>query len=106
MTVARITVQPAGLSFFAEIGEPIMMAATRQGLRWPTSCHGQGECGLCAALVIEGEEHLTPISPAETATLAAAGRKAKACGPQWRLACQAHACGDVMLEKRGVRPVG
>jgi ferredoxin len=95
-------VLPLAVVVNVEIGESLMAAAERQGLYWPTVCHGDAECGTCAVVVEEGAEHLCPCGAKERQTLAA-GRWAG--DPRARLACQLRLTGPVRVFKRGVRTI-
>jgi 2Fe-2S ferredoxin len=99
----RIVVQPQGITFDAEPGETIMGAAIRNGYWWPTTCGGHAECAVCAVVVEEGAEHLSPINDGEVSLLPTVPQAVL--HPNWtvRLACQAHVSGDVVVTKRGVR---
>lgn len=52
----------------------------------------QGDCGVCAIKVIEGENNLSKKTKVETATLAQ-----KKLDPSCRLACQCSILGDVTI---------
>ncbi|WP_435607114.1 CDP-6-deoxy-delta-3,4-glucoseen reductase [Pseudomonas knackmussii] len=49
----RVTLQPSGASFEAQPGERILDAARRLGFDCPQSCRN-GNCHICAALLVEG----------------------------------------------------
>ncbi len=55
-------------------------------------CNGQ--CGVCAIKVIEGEDHLSRQTKQEKMTL---GEK-KLTSPPYRLACQCAILGDITIE--------
>jgi uncharacterized 2Fe-2S/4Fe-4S cluster protein (DUF4445 family) len=59
-------------------GTSVFEAADGVGVRVPTSCHKQGQCRECLIEVVEGMEHLTPLTPEE-----------EHLGPGFRLACRA-----------------
>jgi len=100
--VGRVTVLPAGITFAVRAGETVFHAATRHGLRWPSLCGGDCECGICY-MVVEGDPAaLSARSADETARLAT-GMKANE--PRARLACRTRVTGQVTVRRKGVRPV-
>jgi ferredoxin len=98
--VPVVTVLPVGVTVDLAETEPLMMAARRQGLWWPTVCGGDAECGTCWVIVAEGLEHCGEMTEAERARLAL-GVKAKE--PRARLACQLRVSGPVTVHRRSVR---
>lgn len=100
--MARVTVQPSGITFEAAEGETIMAAARAAGYWWPTSCGGKGECTTCAALVLHGIEHLSAMGRYEEFNLVRQRGRASLKQPI-RLCCQAHVYGDVEVQKPGVK---
>ena len=48
-----ITIRSTGVRFTVEVGETILQAGLRQGIKLPYGCHG-GLCGVCVSRVIEG----------------------------------------------------
>lgn len=97
-----VRVEPSGITFDIASGEPIMAAALRHGYRWPTTCEGLASCGICYIELLEGAEHLGPVSADERYVLddLPARRFAKGL---LRLACQATSSGDVVVRKKGVK---
>jgi CDP-4-dehydro-6-deoxyglucose reductase len=83
----RVSVQETGATFEAQPGEPLLAAATRQGVRLPHECTFGG-CGTCRIRLLQGrvsyEEMPLALSPGE----AEAG---------YALACQARACSDLVI---------
>ncbi len=63
--MAAITYQPSGTRVPCAPGESVFEVARRAGVRVPTACAGQANCGLCRVKVVSGEEHLTPFNAAE-----------------------------------------
>ena len=99
----KIIIRPAGLEVQAKAGDSVMDAAWACGVRWPTSCGGQGECSSCIFVVVSGKENLSSIGKWEARALSQVmGNRAP--NGDIRLACQARVLGDVEVEKRGVRP--
>jgi ferredoxin len=68
-TVYTVCVEPQGIELVARHGETVIAAAERLGWRWPTICHGDGECSVCWVKVIGGSAHISPMSEDERATL-------------------------------------
>jgi 2Fe-2S ferredoxin len=90
------------IEFAVNDGESIMAAAQRCGWRWPTVCHGQGECTACWFAVLAGAANLDAPRPHELETLQLLPSLLRATGTT-RLACQTTVRGDVVIRKRGVR---
>ena len=97
---ARVRVEPLGETLIVRPGEPLMRAAARQGLRWPTICKGSGLCGACYVRVVEADEALEPPSKRESATLKLVPPHMR--GPEVRLACQLVPRGTMSVERVGV----
>jgi ferredoxin len=97
-----VTVQPNGVRLDPEPGETVFLAAARQGYRWPTVCGGLGTCRTCLMVVDEGRENCSPIGDLEAEGLDAL--KEPKDGVR-RLACQTRVSGDVLVTKRGVKPI-
>lgn len=98
----RIRVLPADVSFDVADDESVFRAAERQGIRWPSVCNGDCECGICYMVVEQGAENMCVRSQAEADRLAL-GMKANE--PRARLACRSRLLGDVTVVRRGVKPV-
>ena len=81
-----------------------MQAATAQGYRWPTLCHGQARCTICAVELVDGFDHVEPAGPVEAPVLERLHRLSIPSGPR-RLACQLRLTGDVRVRKKGVERV-
>ncbi|MBD2077442.1 (2Fe-2S)-binding protein [Phormidium sp. FACHB-592] len=58
-----------------------------------TNCSGYGQCGTCLVEVVEGMEHLSPLTDTEKVKL-------KKKPPTYRLACQALVNGDVTIKTK------
>lgn len=103
--MAKIIIQPLGLTIEAEVGETVMGAAQAHGLYWPTTCGGEGICTTCTMTVLEGGEGLSEVGRAERRTLTQEqGDSALSRG--LRLACQARVVSDertITVRKPGVR---
>ncbi len=104
MPSLTVRVEPSGIAFEAEPGETVMHAAVRQGHRWPTLCHGEGSCTICHFEVIGEAAGLAPPSATESDALRHCGAS-RWCAGEVRLACQARVLGDVVVRKKGVRPL-
>lgn len=96
----RVLVVPLDAEIVVQDGETLMAAAERSGYRWPTVCHGDGECGVCYVIVESGAERLSPMGTGERATLE---RVRRANDSRVRLACQLEVYGSVRVSKPGVR---
>ena len=99
-----MVVEPAGLAFDTLDGEAVMAAAVRNGVAWPTVCHGLAECGVCVMSVVDGVDALSPVEPKEADMLRRVPGLRRLEAP--RLACQAIVHADVVVRKRGVRAAG
>jgi 2Fe-2S ferredoxin len=97
-----VLVQPAGIRLVPGSGETVFAAAQRSGYRWPTVCGGLGTCRTCVMVVEEGREYCSSIGELEAEGLDAL-KEAK--DGVHRLACQTSVSGDVVVHKRGVKPV-
>lgn len=97
----RVRVLPSNVVVEVADGESVFAAACRQGLRWPSICHGDCECGVCYMLVESGAENLSAKSSMEADRLSL-GMKANDSAA--RLACRCEVHGDVTVVRRGVRP--
>jgi ferredoxin len=98
-----VRVEPSGSVFDAEMDESLMFAAERHGYYWPTICGGHGSCRACVCSPVEGADNLSPVDDWEREGLDALGL-VRPGFPSPRLACQARARGDVVVEKVGVKP--
>ncbi|GAA5150014.1 hypothetical protein GCM10023321_14790 [Pseudonocardia eucalypti] len=98
--VGRVRVLPADITFDVREGETVFRAAIRHGLRWPTICGGDGECGVCHIVVEDGADVLVERSAAESARLALG---VEAGEPSARLACRTQVQGSATVRRRGVR---
>nr|WP_279537774.1 2Fe-2S iron-sulfur cluster-binding protein [Amycolatopsis acidicola] len=102
-------VNPGGVTLWPAPGESVFECAQRQGVRWPTTCHGQGSCHMCFMSVTAGAELLEGAGTWELEGLAELGEVGSVPGVL-RLACQTRMRsdadpGEVIVFKRGVRRV-
>ncbi|SRR5579875_1587619 len=97
-----IHILPLDRTIEAADGSSIMEAANAQGLYWPTTCGGQGECTTCVGTILSGGEHLSEMGRSERRSLIE-NRGAAALSKPIRLCCQARVYGDVAVQKPGVR---
>ncbi len=87
-----VTVAPHGLTFQVREGEPILVAARRQGIWLPFEC-GWGSCGTCKVTLVDGEvRSLFPQAPAI---------KPRDARRKRILTCQSTPCSDVVLRVMG-----
>jgi 2Fe-2S ferredoxin len=96
-----VRVEPAGISIGVTTGEPVMLAARRQGYHWPNICGGQALCGACMVRVVAGSENTAAPQAHERTRLKLLGRPDDGAA---RLACQLMVTGPVTVFKRGVKP--
>lgn len=101
-----VRIEPLGVEIAVEPGETVMAAATRQGLRWPTSCHGKAQCSLCFVKVLDGLDALTEPADRERDALKQYRGVDVDQRPEIRLACQARVTGPAVLRKPGVVRAG
>jgi 2Fe-2S ferredoxin len=98
---ATVRIEPLGYTVETLQGEPLMRAARRSGLRWPTICNGVALCGTCHCRVVAHSEPITAPTAKEAAGLALVPPHLQ--GPETRLACQFVPSGDVTVERVGVQ---
>ncbi|HXG36700.1 MAG TPA: 2Fe-2S iron-sulfur cluster-binding protein [Dehalococcoidia bacterium] len=104
--MAKITIQPLDLVIDAEDGSTIMEAAWAHDLYWPTTCGGQGICTSCACIIEQGGNNLDDMGRSEQKRLVQEFGEAVVGRRRLRLACQARVYGEIVVQKRGVRPKG
>jgi 2Fe-2S ferredoxin len=104
MGMARIRVEPLGITLAVEDGETIFDAAWRQGYSWPTICQGAVQCAQCQVTVRAGLENFVPPGEEEQALLRWIAIVSS--GAAVRLACRALVTGDAVVHRTGVRPLG
>jgi 2Fe-2S ferredoxin len=102
--VVTVHVEPSGFDVEVAEGQSVMAGAERQGLFWPTICHGLAQCHTCFFEVIAGEENLEPPNALETNALKEFSGRSWYEGKVIRLACQTRVRGGVTVRKPGVRP--
>lgn len=91
--IPLITYQKLGKTIQALLpSDTVYTLADDEGFGLSGTCEGNGDCGLCAMLVITGEQNLTPISEVEQEVLN------KSDYPQGtRLSCQARVLGNITV---------
>ena len=72
--------------------KPLIFQFGEAGQDWMQACGGKGRCTTCGFEVLGGHENLSPATEAEMRYLAAGRLK-----PGERLACQAMACGPLLI---------
>lgn len=95
----RVRVEPLGIEVDVGDEESLLEGAIRAGLRWPSICHGQGQCTVCLVTVAAGANNLSQPQRAEIERLRDSGRYR----PECRLACQLRVKGPATVIKQGVR---
>jgi|KBSSwiStaDraftv2_1062776.scaffolds.fasta_scaffold03438_11 ferredoxin len=103
---ARVRVEPAGVEFGVNPGDTVFRAAAEAGFTWPTVCFGGARCTACALTVLSGHNRINPPGRDEQIVLAQlAARRRRTTLRDVRLACRMTVSGDVVVEKKGVKPV-
>jgi 2Fe-2S ferredoxin len=97
---AEVRIEPLGETIRLRPGEPLMRGAQRQGLSWPTICHGQAFCGQCWVRVTDSAEPLPEPDAKERNALRAVPSHLQ--GPTVRLACQLKPTGTITVERAQV----
>ena len=92
-------VEPLEIKIEVGPDESLLDAAERAGWKWPSICHGQGQCTVCLVTVIAGASNLSEPQKAEVDRLRNSGRDLA----ENRLACQIRVNGPATVLKRGVR---
>lgn len=101
--VGRVTVRPSGIEFDVDAEEPVMAAAERQGVIWPTTCHGIAECRTCIMYVLDDDiSAVVEPDSLERDALDSMRSTLQNDPERWRLACQTTLRGDATLRKPGV----
>ncbi len=88
----NVRTEPGGHSFVVDIGENLLAAALHQGVGLPYGCRN-GQCGSCAAKLVEGEVDYPDGMPAPLL-----GQPAGTC-----LTCQAVPRSDLVLKVAEVK---
>jgi ferredoxin len=99
--VARIRILGSGDEVEASPAISLLNSLLAAGKGIRHDCGGKALCGTCAVRIVEGAKGLSPVAPLEAGRLAAAGR-----GEGYRLACQARASRDVVIEIPAARTRG
>lgn len=100
MADVAVTIEPLGVTIAVRPGETLMAAAQRQGLKWPTLCRGNAQCGYCFVRVREGAVGLPPPTEREMRAIGLAPLAQT--DETVRLACQLAPAADLVVERRGV----
>jgi 2Fe-2S ferredoxin len=100
-----VRVEPIGVDVVVPEKTSLMRAAEAMGLKWPTVCGGDAECGTCFVSIDEAVAPcLPPVAPKEEQGLQLVPRwKRQQAGVVVRLACQLRPTSNLIVEKRGVR---
>ena len=91
--MARIRILGSGGEIETNPARSLLNSILAAGKSVRHDCGGKALCGTCAVRIIEGMKGLSPVAPLEAGRLEAAGR-----GEGYRLACQARASRDVIIE--------
>ena len=77
----------------AEVGDNLMKRLTDSGIPVASSCAGDGVCLKCKVTVLEGADHLSPLSDQESF------HKSNFAIPKSdRLSCQVRILGDIKID--------
>lgn len=71
----------------------LLALAREDNISVSSGCYGEGTCGQCAFIPVEGTEHLSPRTAKEDPTIQMFNYPAEA-----RLSCQCQVTGDVTLD--------
>jgi 2Fe-2S ferredoxin len=71
----------------------LMKALLQQGIPVASSCGGEGICGKCRLLIVDGESHLSKKSETEQFLCQTLSLK-----PTERISCQTFVLGDVKVD--------
>ena len=85
-----VSFEPLGKSVVASPGTSLLEAAQRAGISLPSTCGGQGDCGECSLLILEG--NLSNLTAVERGCLSP-----QALQSGQRLACCARIQGSVRV---------
>ena len=102
--VTPVRVEPSGRTLAVAPGETVFTAAVRAGLRWPTTCGGHAECGVCVLEVLEAPVALPEPDGVESARLASVPERRLHPDRTHRLACRLVPTPGTVVRKRGVGP--
>jgi ferredoxin len=91
--MATIRIRGSGNEVESSAAVSILNSLLAAGTRIRHDCGGKALCGTCAVRVVDGADGLSPVGSLEAGRLAAAGR-----GEGYRLACQARAARDAVIE--------
>lgn len=86
--MATLRFEPLGLEVAAAAGESVFAASRRFGVPIATACTGNGNCGLCVVVVLEGAAALSHATEVERRALGGALAGGR------RLSCQARLVTD------------
>ena len=101
-SVNLVRIEPSGIEVPVAPGSTLMKAGVRAGLKWPSVCGGQAQCGVCAVEVLESCEPLPPPSLREQQMLDRISTKPRQ-GGTIRLACQFAPHTTARVFKPGIR---
>jgi ferredoxin len=90
--VPKVSFKPLGKSREIKAGATILAAANQAEVPIGQSCSGDGICGWCKVIVVEGADGLQPPGPLERKLMAANGFAGNE-----RAACMAKVKGDVTV---------
>ena len=92
MGTIRITGNKIDHTLPANPAVSLLNTLLAEGIVLPHHCGGRAMCGQCRIRIVSGERKLSPVRPRERERLDALGLP-----PDYRLACQTHAAGDIVI---------
>jgi len=91
--MGTLTIQPTGQNIPVSAAISLLNSMLREDVDIPHVCGGRAQCGTCRIKILSGAEQLTRPNSLEKERL---GEELLMQG--YRLACQTHAAGDVVIE--------
>lgn len=76
-----------------ESGTVLMKALLEAGLPVASSCHGDGICGKCRIIIVEGAENLSQVNALEQML-----RDRLRVPREYRISCQTQVLGDILID--------
>lgn len=92
--MARIVIRNLGKSVeVKDFSKSILHLVQEARIDWMHACGGKGRCTTCKIIILEGDEHLAPLTRAESGY-----QKQGLLLENERLACQAKISGDIIID--------
>lgn len=74
-------------------GANLMKSLLEAHLPVASSCHGDGICGRCRVIIVDGKDHLSPVNPTEEIL-----RDRLKIPADVRISCQTQVFGDIVVD--------